>query len=68
MTTKPYSCPTANIRVVIATQRHEISGMGYAGRYVQTDYQCSMEDDCSHAITPACPIHRLNTGSSLPSK
>lgn len=68
MSTKQYSCPTAQIRVVIAMQRHEFSGMGHAGRYVQIDYECSMESDCSHATTPACLTHRLNTGSSLPPK
>ena len=64
MTTKrhQYSCLTTGTRVIILTQKHLVSGLGDANIYFQTDYECSMEDDCGHRARPACPIHRLNIG------
>ena len=57
---KPYNCEINSARVIILKSTHQVSGIGSCLIRFQADYECSMENNCSHSAQPTCPIHRLN--------
>jgi len=67
MQTKPYryTCPATSVRVIVIQQTYTaIAGIGDDVNYLQSDYDCSYQNQCDSRYDRTCKIYCLNTGET----